>query len=260
MAGKGGGAWKVAYADFVTAMMAFFLVMWIVAQNKSVKEAVAQYFKDPLGTAGHPSGPRSPFGPGGGLPDLKAPPKGPRAFGHGPAKSESKGPPGKGGAPLEGSPEGEPSLVGARVSFAEDSAELSDEARQRLTEMAAVLAGKPNKIEIRGHATGRPLPDDSPYADAWQLSYARCFATFSFLQRQGVEPNRMRLSQSGSYEPVSQPDRADWAADNSRVEVFMLGEFVRGVKKRRKDRTETHGPDSEPAPPDRTAGSRALSP
>ena len=46
MAGKGGGAWKVAYADFVTAMMAFFLVMWIVAQNKPVKEAVAAYFKD----------------------------------------------------------------------------------------------------------------------------------------------------------------------------------------------------------------------
>ena len=36
MAGKGGGAWKVAYADFVTAMMAFFLVMWITAQSKQV--------------------------------------------------------------------------------------------------------------------------------------------------------------------------------------------------------------------------------
>ena len=51
MAGKGGGAWKVAYADFVTAMMAFFLVMWITAQNKPVKEAIAQYFNDPTGTS-----------------------------------------------------------------------------------------------------------------------------------------------------------------------------------------------------------------
>ena len=49
MAGKGGGAWKVAYADFVTAMMAFFLVMWIVGQDKPVKQAVAKYFEDPLG-------------------------------------------------------------------------------------------------------------------------------------------------------------------------------------------------------------------
>src|SRR5690606_29489262 len=50
MAAKSGGAWKVAYADFVTAMMAFFLVMWITAQSKPVKQAVAEYFEDPLGT------------------------------------------------------------------------------------------------------------------------------------------------------------------------------------------------------------------
>jgi flagellar motor protein MotB len=49
MAGHGGGAWKVAYADFVTAMMAFFLVMWIVAQDQKIKEAVAHYFIDPMG-------------------------------------------------------------------------------------------------------------------------------------------------------------------------------------------------------------------
>lgn len=54
MASGGGGAWKVAYADFVTAMMAFFLVMWIVAQDKSIKTEVSHYFVDPLGN--HPIG------------------------------------------------------------------------------------------------------------------------------------------------------------------------------------------------------------
>ncbi len=49
MAGKGGGAWKVAYADFVTAMMAFFMVMWLIAQDQKAKEAVAKYFNDPSG-------------------------------------------------------------------------------------------------------------------------------------------------------------------------------------------------------------------
>src|SRR5689334_7235965 len=48
MAGKGGGAWKVAYADFVTAMMAFFLVMWLVSQSEPVKEAIAHHFQDPF--------------------------------------------------------------------------------------------------------------------------------------------------------------------------------------------------------------------
>ncbi len=45
--GHHGGAWKVAYADFVTAMMALFIVLWIVGQSKQVKDYVAEYFKDP---------------------------------------------------------------------------------------------------------------------------------------------------------------------------------------------------------------------
>ena len=45
--GHHGGAWKVAYADFVTAMMALFIVLWIVGQSNAVKNAIAAYFKDP---------------------------------------------------------------------------------------------------------------------------------------------------------------------------------------------------------------------
>src|ERR1700755_304099 len=49
--GHHGGSWKVAYADFVTAMMAFFLVMWIISMNDKVKEQVQSYFNDPLSVA-----------------------------------------------------------------------------------------------------------------------------------------------------------------------------------------------------------------
>jgi chemotaxis protein MotB len=42
-----GGAWKVAYADFVTAMMALFIVLWIMSQSQSIRQNVAQYFKNP---------------------------------------------------------------------------------------------------------------------------------------------------------------------------------------------------------------------
>ncbi len=45
--GHHGGAWKVAFADFMTSMMAFFLVMWLVGQKQEVKDAVAGYFRDP---------------------------------------------------------------------------------------------------------------------------------------------------------------------------------------------------------------------
>src|SRR6266850_1899897 len=46
-----GGAWKVAFADFMTAMFALFLVLWLVNQSSDVKSAVAGYFQDPLGRA-----------------------------------------------------------------------------------------------------------------------------------------------------------------------------------------------------------------
>jgi chemotaxis protein MotB len=47
--GHHGGAWKVAYADFVTAMMALFIVLWLMNASKQVQEAVGGYFKDPRG-------------------------------------------------------------------------------------------------------------------------------------------------------------------------------------------------------------------
>lgn len=47
--GHHGGAWKVAYADFVTAMMALFIVLWILAQSDEIKAGVAGYFSDPVG-------------------------------------------------------------------------------------------------------------------------------------------------------------------------------------------------------------------
>lgn len=47
--GHHGGAWKVAYADFVTALMALFIVLWILGQDSEVKEAIAGYFRDPVG-------------------------------------------------------------------------------------------------------------------------------------------------------------------------------------------------------------------
>lgn len=48
--GHNGGAWKVAYADFVTALMSLFIVLWLMGSSEQVKKAVAGYFNDPLGT------------------------------------------------------------------------------------------------------------------------------------------------------------------------------------------------------------------
>ncbi len=65
--GHHGGAWKVAYADFVTAMMAFFLVMWLLgAATNTQKAAISEYFKNPSMTAGTVTqAPAGIAGPGG---------------------------------------------------------------------------------------------------------------------------------------------------------------------------------------------------
>ena len=65
--GHHGGAWKVAYADFVTAMMAFFLVMWLVTSvNKEQRAAIFEYFKNPSMEAGQSTkAAKGVNGPGG---------------------------------------------------------------------------------------------------------------------------------------------------------------------------------------------------
>ena len=67
--GHHGGAWKVAYADFVTGMMAFFLLMWLVnATNKQQKAAISEYFHNPsaeIGTSPTPRADHGMQGPGG---------------------------------------------------------------------------------------------------------------------------------------------------------------------------------------------------
>jgi len=47
--GRHGGAWKVAYADFVTAMMALFVVLWLLSSSEEVQKAAGGYFQDPTG-------------------------------------------------------------------------------------------------------------------------------------------------------------------------------------------------------------------
>jgi chemotaxis protein MotB len=65
--GHHGGAWKVAYADFVTAMMAFFLVMWLIGVGtREQKAAISEYFKNPSMTPGTATiAPPGQAGPGG---------------------------------------------------------------------------------------------------------------------------------------------------------------------------------------------------
>jgi chemotaxis protein MotB len=207
MAAKGGGAWKVAYADFVTAMMAFFLVMWITAQSDSVKQAVADHFNTPFGWT--------------------------EPKGHHPPKTVSE-------AQRKAIPTGRPNDVVADVKtkkrrfedistlvyFPDGGTTLDNTAQQTLQRLVPHLIGKLQRIEVRGHSSRHPAPP-SPRAP-WDACYARCLATMDYLQQRGISPERIRISLAAGNEPQS--DQADTLsqAQNSRVEILMLNEFVRG--------------------------------
>jgi chemotaxis protein MotB len=234
MAGKGGGAWKVAYADFVTAMMAFFLVMWITSQSDDVKKAIGGYFQDPWGTSHENITPsmKSPTGLKGDAPMADVPTgilreRFPQANMENATEDED------GAASvwqqkqkvhlLANNDRNLPALV---VNFAEASAELQPAAQKRLVDLLPALKGKRNKLEIRAHSTRRPLPAGSAFRDHWQLCYERSLSTMRFLESNGIEPERIRLSQSAAYDPLTTRFEAEWQDENNCAEIFLLTEVV----------------------------------
>jgi len=230
MAGHGGGAWKVAYADFVTAMMAFFLVMWITSQNDDVKKAIGGYFQDPWGTSAEDRAPslQTPTGVRGDAPFADTPTGVlPNRWPQTNMENATEKDPGAASVwqqkqkvhLLNNTDRDLPALV---VNFQESAAELPPQAQQRLTDLLPALVGKRNKIEIRAHSTRRPLPKDSPFRDHWQLCYERSLATMRFLEENGVEPERIRLSQSAAYDPLTTRLESAWQDENNCVEIFLL--------------------------------------
>jgi chemotaxis protein MotB len=230
----GGGAWKVAYADFVTAMMAFFLVMWITSQGQDVKQAIAGYFQDPWGTSSEFQAPASllPSEMHGDAQSLTMPEKLPHGKKPGIADSDEKDADARAQSrwaqnrkvQLVQDPEHtSPALV---LQFDEASAQLNKQSLEQLNRFIPVLLGKLNRIEIRGHSTRRPMPGDSPYHDVWQLCFARSAETMKYLEQHGIEPDRVRLSQAGASEPVTNRIESAWQRENSRVEIFLLSEMA----------------------------------
>jgi chemotaxis protein MotB len=215
-------------------MMAFFLVMWITGQSQEVKEAVSGYFQDPWGTSSQMTGSSISRGDGPGdeapivaLPGILPPAASPSvgAFEPDGVASNSRWNQRR-SVHLINAPDHEtPALI---VTFEESSAELSAAAQESLRRVLVALLGKPNRVEVRAHASLRPLPANSPYRDQWQLCYARSAATLRYLEENGVEAKRIRLSQASPYEPRSNRWETGWQYHSDCVEIFLLGEVLDG--------------------------------
>ncbi|MGI8982591.1 MAG: OmpA/MotB family protein [Pirellulaceae bacterium] len=229
MAGKGGGAWKVAYADFVTAMMAFFMVMWITAQNSDVKKAIAHHFTDPFepleeqddeAGGSPPSAEKNPVKPFSKMPQEGTKRRSKSDDPHDPEAEKTR---------VLQMRMAEKTGVGTVLFFAEDSVTLDKKAQERLDVLIPQLAGKPHKVEIRGHTSRNPPLAKGGYKDAWQMSYARCQAVLKYLVEHGVSAEQVRLSQAGGNEPLTTREDPQGQIRNPRVEVMMLNEWVQDL-------------------------------
>ncbi len=158
MAG-GGGAWKVAYADFVTAMMAFFMVMWLVSQKPETKQAIENYFNDPFAysrlstrVSSRPS--VSPNSSNSASPKKKIRAATIARRRHNDPEAEERKK-----ATLKIVRDPERTTSGVIIYFEEGINELTEEAEKSLEDLKPSLVGLPQKIDIRGHSARQSISD-----------------------------------------------------------------------------------------------------
>ena len=254
-----GGAWKIAYADFVTAMMAFFLLMWLLGSTaKGDLNGISDYFKTPLKVAlqgGSGSGDSSSIIKGGGqelsrtegqIRKGEAAGK-PAAVAIRAAQAESRKQEmlklNELKHRMEAAIERNPVLrqfrsqllldittEGLRVQiideknrpmFAVGRAELQSYAREILLEIGRTLNGVENKISISGHTDATPYASGEKGYSNWELSADRANASRRVLLAGGLEDKRIvRVLGMASAVSLHKTDAFD--AMNRRISLIVL--------------------------------------
>jgi chemotaxis protein MotB len=190
--GHHGGAWKVAYADFVTAMMSLFIVLWLMGSSEKVKKAVAGYFIDPKGTANllgtnmASDGAAITTKVNDNMRKLKE-----KLEEEIKAKKELE----KLAKQIEITitPEGLriELLEGKNGTFYQSgSAKLSDSGQELLALLAGELKTLPNKLLIEGHTDATPYSSGTGYSN-WELSADRANSARRLMQQDGVRSDQV---------------------------------------------------------------------
>ncbi len=190
-AGHHGGAWKVAYADFVTAMMALFIVLWLLSSSAEVRKAVAGYFNDPSGHARQSgtgvSGSSSNIGIAkDDMSKLKEILQSAirQAPNLGKMKDQVKMTVTGEGLRIE-------LLESAQHTFFETGNADPTPSGKEILELLAVQLGKlPNRLSIEGHTDASPYVSPTGYSN-WELSADRANAARKLLQESGVRTDQI---------------------------------------------------------------------
>ena len=193
--GHHGGAWKVAYADFVTAMMALFIVLWLMSQSEAVKKAVAGYFNDPKGTSTLMGTTMSGTGNG----STPAPDQNQKQLQDLKEKLEQEIKARKELEKLNKQIEMTITSEGLRIELLEDkngtfyqsgSAKLSPSGQELLALLATELKTLPNQLQIEGHTDAAQYSNDANYSN-WELSADRANSARRLLQQDGVRADQV---------------------------------------------------------------------
>jgi len=117
--------------------------------------------------------------------------------------------------------------IGGPSIFDEASADVSDHARRELQKLSVLLAGRNNKVIVRGHAAQKYLPDGSPWTDLDELSFYRARNAKDVLIEFGLDDRVFRLEAVGTREPV-RPRATDPVdvRENRRVEIILTEQLV----------------------------------
>jgi chemotaxis protein MotB len=189
--GHHGGAWKVAYADFVTAMMALFIVLWLLNSSKQIQEAVGGYFKDPTGTSKKVGSNMVGTGENflltkDNMPKLKDQLQ--QAL---QKMSDFE--------KLKNHIEMTVTTEGLRIELLEaatgtffnsGSSELNGEGRELLIKLAQELGQLPNKLSIEGHTDSKPYVTFGNYGN-WELSADRANSARRLMQANGIRADQI---------------------------------------------------------------------
>ncbi len=193
--------WLISYADLVTLMLAFFILLYSFSSLNARKfQAVAESFK--------PTPPGTPFffsGQESAVPSLAERIQTSELANDVFVTVDRRG-----------------TVVSFKATalFQSGTAELTEQARKTLTTFVAFVSALPNDVIIEGHTDDQPIRG-GPFASNWELSSARAGAVARFLESAGVKGQRMQVVGFGQFRPRFNNDTPEKRALNRRIDVVI---------------------------------------
>jgi chemotaxis protein MotB len=236
--GAHGGAWKVAYADFVTAMMALFIVLWLLNTSEKIQKAVGGYFKDPSGTAkltgSDMQGAEENFViTKDNMEDLKEQLE--KTIREVPSFEKLKN-----NIDMTITNEGlriELTESAAGTFFDSGSAKISGDGGDLLTALAGELGKLPNTLAMEGHTDSKQYPEGSNYGN-WELSFDRANAARRLMAQHGIRIDQVTQVRGFADQRLRKKDAP---LDPSNRRISLIVQYLKKPSSEAPDKPSSEG-------------------